>query len=127
MSTPQLVNQNLKYDEILTFEDRIKKSALLLSKYPDKFPIILEKSNKDKYLPNIEKNKLLVSHDMTVATVLQLLKRTLKINETMAIYIMVSKQEIMLSGSQSIMQIYNNYKSKDGFLYLEYCAENVFG
>jgi hypothetical protein len=36
-------------------------------------------------------------------------------------------ENIMLSGSQTIITIYDNYKSTDGFLYLEYCSENVFG
>ena len=127
MSIPQPINNNLKYNEILPFEDRIKKSKILLDKYPDKIPVILEKSKKDKLLSNSVKNKLLVSQDMTIATILQLIKKNLKINEHIAIYIMVSDKNIMLSGSYSISEIYNNYKNNDGFLYLEYCSENVFG
>jgi hypothetical protein len=127
MSIPQPINNNLKYNEILPFEDRIKKSKVLLEKYPDKIPVILEKSKKDKLLSNSVKNKLLVSQDMTITTILQLIKKNLKINEHMAIYIMVSDKNIMLSGSYSISEIYNNYKNNDGFLYLEYCSENVFG
>lgn len=127
MSIPQPINNNLKYNEILPFEDRIKKSKILLDKYPDKIPVILEKSKKDKLLSNSVKNKLLVSQDMTIATILQLIKKNLKINEHMAIYIIVSDKNIMLSGSYSISEIYNNYKNNDGFLYLEYCSENVFG
>lgn len=126
MSISQSINKNLKYSDS-SFEDRKKKSNILLLKYPDKFPVILEKSDRDKYLPHMEKNKLLVSYDMTVSTILQLLKKNLKLNEYTAIYIMVSTKQIMLSGSQSISEIYNNYKNNDGFLYLEYCSENVFG
>ncbi len=119
--------QDIKYIESISFEDRKKRSNSLLSKYPDKIPVILEKSKKDKYLPKIDKSKLLVAHDMTVATVLQLLKKNIKTDEKTAIYIMVSNKNIMLSGSQSITDIYNNHKNDDGFLYLEYCTENVFG
>ncbi len=64
---------------------------------------------------------------MTVATILQLLKVNLKIDEHTAIYIIASEHNAMLSGSQSISYIYDTYKNADGFLYLEYCAENVFG
>jgi len=127
MSIPQ---NNNKYKDTLSFEDRKKRSVSLLSKYQDKIPVILEKSKKDKYLPNIEKSKLLVSHDMTVTTIIQLLKKNIKINEHTAIYIMTTDKdnnEIMLSGTQSITYIYDNYKNNDGFLYLEYCTENVFG
>ena len=123
-------NQILNYSESTSFEERKKKSALLLLKYSDKYPVILEKSNKDKYLPNIDKNKLLVSQEMTVATIIVLLKKNLNINEYSSLYIMTTDTNntvIMLSGSQSISYIYDNYKKNDGFLYLEYCTENVFG
>jgi hypothetical protein len=64
---------------------------------------------------------------MTVASVIQLLKNNLNINQSTSIYIMVSDKNIMLSGSQSIESIYKDHKNEDGFLYLEYCTENVFG
>ena len=128
MSIPQ-DNQFIKYVNTISFEDRKKRSNSLLLKYKDKFPVILEKSSRDKYLPNIDKSKLLVSQEMTVATVLQLLKKNLQINENTAIYIMIADKDkqVMLSGSQSISYLYDNYKNEDGFLYLEYCTENVFG
>ena len=126
MSIP---DHSVKYIDSLSFEDRRKRSSSLLLKYKDKYPVILEKSNRDKYLPNIDKNKLLVSQDMTVVTILQLLKKNIKVNENTAIYIMLcnNNKHLMLSGSQSISYLYDNYKSDDGFLYLEYCTENVFG
>ncbi len=130
MSIPQNNLKDCNYKDIMSFEDRKKRSNSLLLKYQDKFPVILEKSKKDKYLPRIDKSKLLVSHDMTIATIIQLLKKNIKVNENTAIYIMTMDKlnnEVMLSGSQSISYIYNNYKSDDGFLYLEYCTENVFG
>jgi len=130
MSIPQNNNIYTKYIESTSFEDRKKRSNSLLFKYKDKYPVILEKSNKDKYLPNIDKNKLLVSQEMTVATIIVLLKKNLNINEYSSLYIMTTDTNntvIMLSGSQSISYIYDNYKKNDGFLYLEYCTENVFG
>ena len=115
------------YKEITSLEERKKRSELLLIKYSDKIPVILEKSSTDKYLPKIDKNKLLISQQMNIANIIQLLKNNLKINESTSIYIMVADKNIMLSGSQSIETIYKDYKNDDGFLYLEYCTENVFG
>jgi hypothetical protein len=110
-----------------SFETRKKKSELLLSKYSDKIPMILEKSSKEKYLPKIERTKYLVPHDLTIASVMQILKKNLKIDEHISIYLSICNQNIILSGSQSISDIYSKYKSTDGFIYLEYCSENVFG
>jgi GABA(A) receptor-associated protein len=75
----------------------------------------------------ISLSKLLVSFDMTISTILILLKKSIKVDEHTAIYIIVAHKNIMLSGAQSISYIYDTYKSDDGFLYLEYCTENVFG
>jgi len=115
------------YMENNSFENRKKKSDFLLSKYSDKIPMILEKSSKEKYLPKIEKTKYLVPHDLTVAGVMQILKKNLKIDEHISVYLSIYNQNIILSGSQSISDIYSKYKNNDGFIYLEYCSENVFG
>jgi microtubule-associated protein 1 light chain len=120
-------NSDVKYIDCLSFNERKKKCNLLLSKYPDKIPVILEKSKVDKYLPKIDKSKLLVSQDMTVSNIIKLLKSNLKINENTSIYIIIAKKNVMVSGSQSIFSIYQEHKNDDGFLYLEYCTENVFG
>lgn len=117
----------IKYIESLSFDDRKKKFNSLMAKFPDKIPVILEKSKTDKYLPKMEKTKLLLSYEMTISNILQLLKKNINITQNTAVYIMVSNKNIMLSGSQNISSIYNQHKNNDGFLYLEYCTENVFG
>ena len=121
------INTDVKYIDSLSFDERKKKHDSLLLKFPDKIPVILEKSKVDKYLPKLDKSKLLVSQDMTVANIIKLLKNNLKINENISLYIVIADKNIMISGSQSINSIYNQHKNNDGFLYLEYCTENVFG
>jgi hypothetical protein len=118
---------DIKYIESTSFEDRKRKFNSLMGKFPDKIPVILEKSKTDKYLPKMDKTKLLLSYDMTIGNILQLLKKNININENTAVYIMVANKNIMVSGSQTISNIYSQHKNDDGFLYLEYCTENVFG
>jgi hypothetical protein len=120
-------NTEVTYINSLSFDMRKKKFNSLLLKFPDKIPVILEKSKSDKYLPKIDKSKLLVAHDMTILNIIQLLKSNLKINGNTSIYIVIAGKNIMVSGSQSIASIYQDHKNNDGFLYLEYCTENVFG
>ncbi len=121
MSIPQK-----SYRESTSFEERKKRSNSLLLKYPDKIPVILEKSSKDKYLPVFDKTKLLVSSDQTVSNLINLLSQSIKIDEKTTIYLMANSS-IMLSGSLSLESVYTTYKNLDGFLYIEYCTENVFG
>lgn len=109
-----------------SFERRKTCSRLLLEKYTDRIPIILEKSKTDKVLPTINKYKYLVHQELTIAGLLQLIRSELNINESLSIYISINSN-IILSGSQTINQIYNEHHDEDGFLYLNYCGENVFG
>ena len=47
-----------------TFDRRVKESQRILEKYPDRFPIIIEKHRKCDF--DIDKNKYLVPKDLTV-------------------------------------------------------------
>jgi hypothetical protein len=107
---------------------RILKSRLLVTKYPNNIPVILEKSSTDKILPDITKTKYIMPKDMTVSNIIQILRTNMKgsVNEYSGIYL-ICDENIMLSGAQSVEYLYNNYKNKDGFLYIQYCGENVFG
>lgn len=107
---------------------RMLKSRLLITKYPNSIPVILEKSPSDKVLSNINKTKYVMPKEMTVSNIIDILRKNMKdkINQYNSIYL-ICDENIMLSGSQSVDYLYNNYKNKDGFLYIQYCGENVFG
>ncbi len=70
--------------------------------------------------------KFLVPHTMTIANVIQVLRDKVKLAPANSIYISADKQFI-LSGSQTVGEVYNSHKDKDEFLYLVYCEESVFG
>ena len=116
------------FRESTTLLERQKRSNLLLIKYKETVPVILEKSKTDKILQSIEKTKYIIPLKTTVGDILQIIRKQMNINDSVSIYIMVGdNNKIMLCGSQSINQIYKEHKNDDGFLYLEYCGENVFG
>jgi GABA(A) receptor-associated protein len=94
-----------------TLEERIKESTRILSKYPDRIPIICEKSKSSGLLPSIDKTKFLVPWDLTVA------------NEAIFLFI----GDNIMSSSTIIGEIYRHKKEDDGFLYIQYSKENTFG
>ncbi len=117
---------NLSYEQTTSLEDRIHKSSNILKKYNNMVPILLEKSKNDTILKgSIHKSKYIIPRDMTIAQVLVILRKRLDINSSHSIYISCNKN--ILPGSFSLGELYDNNKKKDGFLYLEYCSENVFG
>ena len=103
---------------------RIKESERLKQKYPDRIPIILDKQvNSD--IQNIDKQKYLVPNDFTVGQFYFLIRKRLNINKEQALFLMINN--IMITNSSLISQLYKEYKDKDGFLYITYQGENVFG
>ena len=58
-----------------TLEERIKESTRILSKYPDRIPIICEKSKSSGLLPSIDKTKFLVPWDLTVANFIFIVRK----------------------------------------------------
>jgi hypothetical protein len=116
----------LTYEQTTSLEARINKSSTILKKYTNMVPILLEKNKSDKILKgNIQKSKYIIHRDTTIAQVLVILRERLGIQSSQAIYISCSNN--IIPGSFSLGELYDKYKKNDGFLYLEYCSENVFG
>lgn len=115
----------LSYAKSISFVNRCARADALLKQYPDRRPMILEKSPTDKVLPDIEVTKYIIPEHMTVSNVIQDLRKRLNIKETQAIYVCVGNT--ILSGSQSIGYVYDTYRDADKMLYISYCGEEVFG
>jgi len=105
------------------FDERKKEAQLILKKYPEKIPIILEKY--DKYTPNLDRYKYLVSYDLTVGSLLLNIRKRAKISEKQAIFIFANRS--LYSISTLLAEVYTKEKNEDGFLYFTYSTENTFG
>jgi len=110
-----------------TFEERVLYSKKLLNKYPDRVPIIIEKSKRDKTdtLLDPSKCKYLIPKHLHVSQLLLLIRRNIKIDSNKAIFIFVDN--CLVPTSSEIGSIYNAHKDSDGFLYISYACENTFG
>ena len=105
-------------------QKRIDEAKRILKKYPDRIPVIVEKTGKSD-IPDIDKKKYLVPSDLTVAQFIYVIRKRISINADQAIFIFVNNT---LPVTSSIMlQIYNEYKDEDGFLYVKYSGESTFG
>ena len=107
------------------FETRKKESDKIKTKYPNRFPVIVNKSNKC-VLDDIERSKFLVPGELTIGQFMCIVRKRIKLNEEESLYLFINKS-ILPTTSSFISNIYDEYKSDDGFLYIEYCNENVFG
>ncbi len=108
-----------------SFENRFIESQRVLDKYPDRVPIICEKSYTQKNLPNIDKNKYLIPVNLTIGQFIFIIRQRMKLNSNDALFLFVANT--VEPTSSKIGDLYQKHKDADGFLYIQYSKENVFG
>lgn len=114
----------MKFKEKFTYEERYSESNRVLTKYPGKIPIVCEKEKNSKMV-EIDKHKYLVSIDVSVAQFIYILRSRLKLPPEKAIFLFING--IIPTSSSLLIDYYIRYKDLDGFLYITYSSENVFG
>ena len=95
----------------------------ILHKYPNRIPIILK--NEDSDITSIEKTKYLVPRSMFMSQFIFTIRKNIRIKPEQAIFFIINNK--VPSASSTIGEIYDIDKDKDGFLYIIYSYENVFG
>jgi len=118
-----MLKYNFKYE--VSFQDRLTESSRVLAKYPDRKPIICEKLPNQFDLPNIDKRKYLVPNDLTIGQFLYVIRKRMRLKPEQALCLFINYK--IVSSSEHIGQIYHQEKDSDGFLYMQYSKENVFG
>jgi len=109
-----------------SLEKRKDESNKIMAKYDDRIPIVIFKDEKCKHLNDINKNKFLAPADLTLGHFLCVIRKRIKLEEAQALFIFVDDSTLAAT-SQTIGNLYQRHKDEDGFLYMIYCSENVFG
>lgn len=107
-----------------TFQERVKESHKIKTKYPDRVPVICEK-NPGSGLDMLDKRKYLVPNDLTATQFLFIIRKRLKLASEKGIFLFVNN--MIAPSTHTMVELYNQYKDDDGFLYMNYTEENVFG
>ncbi len=109
-----------------SLQERWTESLRVIAKYPDRIPVICERSNKaTKDCPIIDKNKYLVPRDLTVGQFIFVIRNRLKLPAEKAIFLFIGG--MIPSTSSFINNLYETHRDEDGFLYITYSFENTFG
>uniref|UniRef100_A0A7C8Z9W9 Autophagy-related protein n=1 Tax=Opuntia streptacantha TaxID=393608 RepID=A0A7C8Z9W9_OPUST len=105
-------------------EKRQAEAARIREKFPDRIPVIVEKAERSD-IPDIDKKKYLVPADLTVGQFVYVIRKRVNLSPEKAIFVFVKNT---LPPTAALMStIYEENKDEDGFLYLMYSGENVFG
>ncbi len=108
------------------FPRRLEESKRVLSKYPDRVPVIMEKANAGKDdIPALDRVKFLVPKDVSATQFTYIIRKRIELPPEKAIFIFVNNN--LPTSSSYISELYDTHKDEDGFLYMTYSGENTFG
>lgn len=107
------------------FEKRKDEALKMTSKHPNSICVIIEKHKNDKYIKDIDKHKYLVPKELTVGQLIYVIRKRINLKPEECIFFNINNT--LPSTSSTIKELYNKYCDPDGFLYIKYTSENVFG
>lgn len=105
---------------------RIKLIIFFFSFQSFTVQIIVERYSKETELPHLEKRKFLVPQEFTMSQFISIIRSRMKVGPTKALFFLVNNRSLV-SLSKSLAEIYAENRSEDGFLYIHYASQEVFG
>ena len=128
MEKSNTMKKSLFFKDEIPFAMRKEEASRILSKYPDRIPIIIERSEDcSSDIPVVDKKKYLVPNDITTGQFTYIIRKRIELEPEKAIFLFAGEDYTIPPSSSLISEIYNNYKDEDGFLYFTYSGENTFG
>jgi len=108
-----------------SFDERIKYVNKILTKHPDHVPVVIEKCNKDKTTPDIDKNKYIIPRSLNISEFIFIIRKRIKIDSNKAIFIFINN--LLIPMNTTVGSVYDEHKENDSILYVKYSSENTFG
>ena len=115
----------MEFKKLYPFDIRTKTSFDILTKCPDKIPIIVQPSSKSRL--TLSRRKFLTPKDFSLLNFMSKLREHVhNLHHNATLFLLLENGTIPLM-TLSIDQLYHRYSDPDGFLYIIICEENVFG
>ena len=118
--------QRKLYKQRRQLSSRIKESIKMRSKFPSKVPVIMERYSNETALPLHDKTKFLIAESITMSEFSSIIRQRMSLSSLQALYFMVNENTLVRM-SITFGELYGIEKDEDGFLYLTYASQEVFG
>ena len=116
------------FKERFEFDSRKEEAERIISKYPSRIPVIVEKNPKCNNLPHIDRSKFLVPGDLLISEFYVIIRKRIKdLKSHEALFFFTGEDGMMAKPSATLSSVYEEMKSDDGFLYMQYSGESTFG
>tara|TARA_B110000483_G_C18038062_1_gene481449 strand:+ start:255 stop:593 length:339 start_codon:yes stop_codon:yes gene_type:complete len=109
---------------IYNFEKTLDETTKIRKKYPDRVPVYIKRAIGCEF-SLIDKNKFLVPNDLTIGSFITVIRKRIKLPPEKALFIFINN--VLPPLTSLVISLYNDMKDRDGFLYIYYNGESVFG
>jgi microtubule-associated protein 1 light chain len=109
-----------------TLATRKEEVAGIRAKFPTKVPVIVERFHRERSLPVLDKTKFLVPQELTMSQFVTIIRNRMQISANQAFYLIVNNKS-MASMSKTLAEVYRENSDEDGFLYVTYASQEMFG
>ena len=119
------MSMKFQFKEAYSLEERKAEYEKVVQENPGKIGIICERAPKS-HIEEIKKTKYLISEEIKLGQFSEIIRRKIKMDKEAAIFLLANGK-ISLTGDETMIEIYKKYKDEDGFLYIAYASEEVWG
>ena len=115
-----------KFQKENSLDLRKKECKKLFDKNPNKIPIICEKDKKCCITQELIKSKFLIPLYMSTYQFRNIIRNKLLLSNSQSLFFLIDGKKA-ITDNCLISEIYNKFKNEDGFLYLTFTTELIWG
>lgn len=119
-------NNNVNKKPVISVDIRKEEVLAIRNRFPTKIPVIVQRFYKETHLPQLDKSKFLVPQEITMSQFQTIIRNRIRLNSHQALYLLVNNRS-MMSLTLTLAEVYGEYADGDGFLYVTYASQEVFG